>query len=342
MQASHSPVRHTGQVRSRRPARRRLRAGAVPALLAAVLALALTASCGGTDRSGRDPVAIATGGTQGVYYSYGVGLAEQIEDSGTAPQAVAVTTEGSLENIRLVASGQADFGFCAADAAADAATGRSGFAGDPQPIRAVARLYDDYIHLVVPAGSSLQQPSDLRGQRVGLGSAGSGTALIATRILYAAGLTPAVDVATSPLGLDESISALRSGAIDAFFWSGGLPTAGITDLASAMRLRLLSLTSVVDALRMVYGSTYRVARIPAGTYPGVEPTTALAVANYLITGAGTDEGVVADVTRLLQERRSAIAGRAPIAATFDLRSAIFTSPVPLHPGATRYYRSVKP
>lgn len=306
------------------------------------MALAAVVSCGSPDRSGRSPITIATGGTQGVYYSYGVGLGEQIEQSGTAPSATAITTEGSLENIRLIASGQADFGFCAADAAADAATGRSSFAGDPQPIRAVARLYDDYIHLVVPAGSSLQQPADLRGQRVAIGSAGSGTALIATRILYAAGLTPQVDVETSPIGLDEAIAALRSGGIDAFFWSGGLPTAGISDLAASTPLRLLSLTSVVDALRTVYGSTYRVARVPAGTYPGVEPVTALAVANYLITAAGTDDDVVEDVTRLLQQTRAGIAARAPIAAAFDLRSAIFTSPVQLHPGAKRYFRSVKP
>lgn len=316
-------------------------AAALASVLAAVLAIAL-AACGGPDRSARGAVVIATGGTQGVYYSYGVGVAEQIERTGAAPSATAVTTEGSLENIQLVASGRADFGFCAADAAADAATGRSSFAGDPQPIRAVARLYDDYVHVVVPAESPLQQPSDLRGQRVGIGGAGSGTALIATRILYAAGLVPGADVAIEPLGLDDSISALRRGDIDAFFWSGGLPTAGISDLAASTPLRLLSLTSVVDALRRIYGSTYRVARVPAGTYPGVEPVTALAVANYLITGADADEGLVAEVTQLLQERRDDIAARAPIAATFDLRSAIFTSPVELHPGATRYFRSVKP
>lgn len=333
-------MRHTGGMRgSGAHADTRRRVGAV--LLGLLVAVSL-AGCSGPDRSDRVSVTIATGGTQGVYYSYGVGLAEQIERSGTAPRASAITTEGSLANIRLVASGQAQFGFCAADAAADAATGRSNFAGDPQPIRAVARLYDDYIHLVVPAASLLQQPADLRGQRVAIGSAGSGTALIATRILYAAGLTPTVDVATSPLGLDDAISALRGGTIDAFFWSGGLPTAGISDLATTTPLRLLSLTSVVDALRTVYGSTYRVARVPAGTYPGVEPVTALALANYLITNVDADDGLVADVTRLLQDQRTAIATIAPIAATFDLRSAIFTSPVELHPGAIRYFRSVKP
>lgn len=333
-------MRHTEAMRGSggHTASRRRGAGALAGLLVA----AMLSGCGGSERSDRVPVTIATGGTQGVYYSYGVGLGEQIERSGTAPQASAITTEGSLANIRLVASRQADFGFCAADAAADAATGRSSFAGQPQPIRAVARLYDDYIHLVVPAASLLQQPADLRDQRVAIGSAGSGTALIATRILYAAGLTPAVDVRTSPLGLDDAISALRSGAIDAFFWSGGLPTAGISDLAATTPVRLLSLTSVVDSLRTVYGSTYRVARVPAGTYPGVEPVTALALANYLITYADADEGLVADVTRLLQDTRVEIAAIAPIAATFDLRSAIFTSPVELHPGATRYYRSVKP
>ena len=323
----------------RRCARWGLRSAA--GLLALVVAAGLT-GCGGPDRSDRAPVSIATGGTQGVYYSYGVGLAGQIESSGAAPQAAAVTTEGSLENIRLVAAGRADFGFCAADAAADAATGRSNFSGEPQPIRAVARLYDDYIHLVVPAASLLQEPADLRGHRVAIGSAGSGTALIANRILYAAGLTPAVDVVASPLGLQDAIGALRGGAIDAFFWSGGLPTAGISDLATTTPLRLLSLTSVVDALRTVYGSTYRVARVPAGTYPGVEPVTALAVANYLITNVDADDDLVADVTRLLQDRRAEIAETAPIAANFDLRSAIFTSPVALHPGATRYFRSVKP
>lgn len=335
-----APMRHTGGMRGSGwgvGSRWRIAATVLGLVLSAILA-----GCGGPSRSDRGPVTIVTGGAQGVYYSYGVGLAEQLELSGAAPHATAVTTEGSLENIRLVASGRADFGFCAADAAADAATGRSNFAGEPQPIRAVARLYDDYIHLVVPAASQLQQPVDLRGQRVAIGSAGSGTALIATRILYAAGLTPVVDVTTSPLGLQDAIAALRGGTIDAFFWSGGLPTAGISDLATTTPLRLLSLTSVVDALRTVYGSTYRVARVPAGTYPGVEPVTALALANYLITNTAADESLVAEVTELLQQQRAAISKRAPIAATFDLRSAIFTSPVELHPGATRYFRSVKP
>ncbi len=304
--------------------------------------VALLSACGRPDRDGRDPVVIATGGTQGVYYTYGTGLAEQITAAGVAPEAGAITSEGSVENIRLVAEGRAAFGFSAADAAADAATGRSGFAGDPQPIRAVARLYDDYIHVVAPAGSALEQAGDLRGRRVAIGSAGSGTALVATRILYAADLIPGVDVDAVPLGLADAIDALRAGSIDAFFWSGGLPTAGISALAAAVPLRLLSLTEVVQPLRAVYGSTYRVARIPAGTYPGVAPVTALAVANYLITAESADDDLVADVTRVLQERRSAIAATAPIAATFDLRSAIFTSPVPLHPGATRYYRSAKP
>jgi TRAP transporter TAXI family solute receptor len=321
--------------------RRRPRTRLAVALLTSLVLAAVACTPSHSFTAG--PVVIATGGTQGVYYSYGVGLAQQLEaEHQNGLTAKAISTEGSLANIAMVVSGAANFGFSAADAAADAATGRSAFAGHPQPIRAVARLYDDYVHLLVPASSAITQVGDLRGHRVAIGSNGSGTALIGMRVLHAAGMVPGVDVETLPLGLNDAIAALRQGSVDAFFWSGGLPTAGVTDLARIMPVRLLSLLSVVDALRMVYGSTYRLARVPASTYPGIEPVTALAVANYLITSVDTADDLVAAVTRLLHDNRLKIAKSAPIAANFDQRSAIFTAPVDLHPGSLRYYRSVKP
>src|SRR5690606_22138051 len=179
-----------------------------------------------------------------------------------------------------------------------------------------------------------------RGRNVSLGAVGSGTELIARRVLAAAGVS-ASEMKNAALGIDGSVEALRSGGIDAFFWSGGLPTPGVSELAGKLDIRLVELGSVVDGVRQVHGGAYRHGVVPEGMY-GLEADIAtMAVPNYLVVHADVSDELAYDVTRLLFEHRSKIAAEVPAAALLDRPRAIFTEPVELHEGALAYYRDTK-
>lgn len=197
-------------------------------LAAAVLFLG---GCGGdrsADRSadrtaGGGRLSIATGNTTGVYYVLGGGLAEQIGRNLPGYQATAEATGASVENIQRIVRGDSDIAFTLADSAADAVAGTGAFTA-PQPIRAIARLYDNHTQVVATTASGVRSVADLRGRRVSTGSPNSGTEVIALRLLRAAGLDPDKDVDRQSLGLPESVQAVKDGDLDALVWSGGLPT----------------------------------------------------------------------------------------------------------------------
>jgi TRAP transporter TAXI family solute receptor len=313
------------------------RAPLLGGLLAVVLAVAGCTSGGPAVAPGT--LDIATGSTQGVYYRYGTAFAGVVEAELPGIRTRVVSTEGSVENLQRVADSDRTVAFSAADAAGDAVTGRGAF-DRPLRVRALARVYDDYLHLVVPERSPIRAAADLRGHRVSVGQAGSGTEIIAERVLAALGLDPDTDLVPARLGIDASAEALRDGRIDAFFWSGGLPTSGIVSLAGHLRIRLVPLGDLAPALRR-YSRTYRAAAVPAGTYPRVASVLTVAVPNYLVTRADTDPALVYQLTRLLFRSRERVARQVSLAGVLDARAAIETSPVALHPGALRYYRDTK-
>ncbi|MCW2902906.1 MAG: transporter solute receptor, family [Streptosporangiaceae bacterium] len=283
------------------------------------------------------PLPIATGGADGVYYLYGRRLAYWIDRSLPEVRTSVDSTTGSVDNLRRLSAGRDGLGFVAADAAGATVSGAPGRV----PVRALARLYEDYIHLVVAGSSPVRSIGDLRGRRVSLGSSGSGVELVAGRVLAAAGLRPGRHLTQVPMGLEESAAGLRQGRVDAFFWSGGLPTAGMTRLARQTPIRLIPIGTLAPVIRERSGPYYRAATIPQGTYPGVEATLTLALANYLVAPASLDEELAYRVTEILIRQRDAIAAGVPSAELLDVRDAVQTDPIPLHPGALRYYRSIK-
>jgi TRAP transporter TAXI family solute receptor len=319
---------------ARRP---RLPGGVLAALLAVLLAV--PGCAGGPPAVPPGTIEIATGSTQGVYYRYGTAFAGVVDAELPGVRARVRGTEGSVENLRRVADGDSTLAFSAADAAADAVTGRGAFAR-PLPVRALARVYDDYVHLVVPADSAIRSAADLRGHRVSVGQAGSGTEIIAGRVLAAVGLDTARDLVPARLGIDASATALREGRLDAFFWSGGLPTAGIVSLAGQLRIRLVPLGDLTPALRR-YSRTYRAAAVPTGAYPGVTGVLTVAVPNYLVTRADAGDALVYELTRLLFRSRERVARQVSLAGVLDARAAIETSPVALHAASLRYYQDTK-
>jgi len=308
---------------------------------AATLALAALAGCGGEQEAGErggGDLSIATGGTGGVYAVYGGGLADTISRNLEGYRATAETTSASVDNMKLVARKDSDIAFTLADTAIDAVEGRESF-DEPLPIRALGAIYTNYTQVATVAGKDISTIEDLRGKRVSVGDPGSGTEVIALRVLEAAGLDPDKDIDRNQLGVDESVNALRDGSIDAFFWSGGLPTAAVTDLATTEDLRLVPTAKYTQALRDKYGEAYQEDSIPKGTYKGLPadvPT--VGVPNLLVVHEEMDEGLAHDLTELLFAQKERLVAVHPEAKNLDpQRAQDVVEPVQLHPGAERYY-----
>lgn len=317
------------------PARRAL-ASLTASIAVAAMALSLSACAPERPSWVQRPLLIAGGGVTGVYYDYGENLAAAITRDLDVDVHV-LETNGSVDNLRLIGEGGAQLGFAQSDAAADAVAGVGDFAR-PLPIRAAARLYDEYVHVVVRSDSGIQHVADLSGRTVSLGGPGSGVSVVARRVLEASDVRVG-DVDDVGLGLDASIAALIASRIDAFFWVGGLPTPGIEGLAARLPIRLLSLDAeVVERADAAHAGVYRSAEFPVGTYGSDEPTVAMTVPNYLVAGAGVPDSLVRDVLAELYAARPEIARQVPAAALLDHRLAIFTDPIPLHTGALEYYR----
>jgi TRAP transporter TAXI family solute receptor len=273
---------------------------------------------------------IATGGTAGEYFRLGRALAQVWQEQlRLATQPAVLPTNGSPANVTLLATGAAEVAVSQLDVAADRMAGSSS-------LRALAAVYNDALQIVVPADSPIRRVADLRSARVSLGPENSGVAYVAQRVLVVAGLAGAEDVRPLRLDLAGSVTALRAGDVDAFFWVGALPTTTVTDLALAMPLRLLDLESELDALRARY-PVYSPGTVLAGTYRIADPVVTLLVRNVLLVDAGLDTGLVEALTGALFADQQRLADATQAARTVDARSAILTQPVPLHDGALRWF-----
>jgi len=286
--------------------------------------------CGSTVENVK--ITMATGSEEGVYYALGRGLADIW--SGrlgiTKPQVVA--TAGSKDNVTRLINDQAQVGFSQADAL-------DGVPGSDK-LRALARMHDDYLQVIVRADLPITKFTQLSGLRVSIGGRESGVEIIARELLKSAAVTPqAVN-----LNLNDSAQAMREGRLDAFFWSGGLPTKAITDLTKGLGVRMLDLSDVLPKFRQekpVYGA----ATLPASTYnlqsDPVGPVITLVVRNFLLVNEKMSDDVAEALVRQLFEGQPELVKAHSAARTIEQRSAIETSPVPLHDGAMRYFREAK-
>jgi TRAP transporter TAXI family solute receptor len=308
----------------------------------AALLLSAVVSCAG----GATPtyLSIATGGTGGVYYPYGGGLAKLISEKIPGVQATAEVTGASVDNLKLLQQGRADLAFTLADTLAEAMKGGGPFAATgPVPAQTIAILYQNFTHVVAVADSGITSVRELRGRSVSVGSPGSGTELIASRVLDAAGLDAHRDIRRQALGVAESVNALKDGKLDAFFWSGGLPTPAVQDLSmtSGMRIRLLPNAEFAAGLSAQYGrGLYGEAMVPAGSYRGVnEPVPVITVGNLLVAPASMPEALAHDITKLLFDEQRSLIAIHPEARHLAPATGPGDSPAPFHPGAIRYYRA---
>jgi uncharacterized protein len=209
--------------------------------------------------------------------------------------------------------------------------------------RTIAVLYTNYTHLVVRQDSGIASVADLRGRVVSTGAPGSGTELIADRLLDAAGLDPRRDITRHALGATESTGALKDGKVDAFFWSGGLPTPAIQDLAATpgLTMALVPQADLLPALEAKYGpGLYRAVSLPANAYLGtVTDTAVIGVSNILVVAAALDDDLVEALTRALFDAKADLMAAHPEARHLVRPTGPDTAPVRFHVGALRYYQS---
>jgi len=314
-------------------------------LVATLLLAVLVAGCGKAD-TGPQPwhggrIFLATGNTTGVYYQLGGGYADVISRHLPGYEARAEPTGASVENVNRLGSGDMEIAFSLADTAADAVTGRGAFDGQPQPVRALARVYRNYTHLIVRADGRIGTFAELRGKRISTGSPKSGTDIIAGRLLTAAGIDPDRDIQRVNLSLPETVQQMRAGSLDAMFFSGGLPTPGVKDLLASApgAFRLLPLADLIEPLTARYGSVYTTANLPKEVYGTPTATPTITVSNVILVREDMPDQLAYDLTRVLFTYQSELIPVHPEAANFTRESAAGTDPIPLHPGAARYYRN---
>ncbi len=296
---------------------------------------------GGAALAQQTTIAIATGGTGGVYYPLGGGMANILTKYVPGYAATARVTGGSVDNLKLIGSKQSEVAMVMVDAALDALKGDDKFKGNPVEVRTLMVLYPNRMHVVSVEGRGVEKMSDLKGKRVSTGSPGSATEVMAFRVIEAAGLDKDKDMRRERLGVAESTNAIKDGKIDAYFWVGGLPTAAVTDLGASpgMKIKLIDHADVVEKMNAKYGGIYSAGVIPAKTYPGQDKDNAITVVqNILVANAKMPDKVAYDIVKTFIEKRDELVAVHGEAKAIALENQIQkNSPIPWHPGATKYF-----
>jgi TRAP transporter TAXI family solute receptor len=287
-------------------------------------------------------LSIATGGTGGVYYPLGGGLGNILAKAVPGMSATAEVTGGSVDNMRLIGTGKPYIAFTQADAAVDALRGEDKFKGKPIPVRAMIVVYPNRMHVVTVEGTGVNRIEDLKGKRVSTGAPGSATEVFAFRVIEAAGLHYDKDMKRERLGVSESVNAIKDKKIDAFFWVGGLPTAGVTDLAATpgVKIKLIDIAHLVPIMAKKHGNIYVADVIPKGTYPGQTTDNKQAsVQNLIVANENMNEQTVYNITKAVFEHQKELIATHQEAANIKLdNQKEANSPLPWHPGALRYYK----
>jgi len=301
-------------------------------------ALALT---GAAQAQEKYSLSIATGGTGGVYYPLGGGMANILSKYVPGLQATAEVTGGSVDNLKLIATGKPYIAFSMADAGQDAYRGEDKFKGTKVPLRTLMVLYPNRMHVVTIDGIGITRMADLRGKRVSTGSPGSATEVMGFRVIEAAGLDKDRDMKRERLGVAESVNALKDRKIDAFFWVGGLPTAAVTDLANTpgIKIKLIDHAETVAAMNKKYGPLYIEDVIPKATYRGMDADNRQAtVWNILVSHENLNNQTAYNIVKTIFDKREDMIAVHKEAENFKLENQkAAASPIPFHPGAVKYF-----
>jgi len=322
-------------------------------LAVGVAASVLLTACGGGDSEGaaggggggealeerNEQLTFATGGTGGVYYPYGGGIANAISSELPGVVVTVQETNAAVDNIKLLDTGQAQMAWALGDVASDAVKGENDFT-EPVDICSLGNLYNNFVHLYTTAETGIKTIEDLKGRRVSLGSVASATELTAERILQAAGLDPQADIEREQLGAAETVAGIQDGTVDAGVWSGGLPTGAIVDLASTDDLVLIPTGAYAEQMAEEYGEYYFEGEIPANTYEGQEEAvTSVVSPNLLVVRSDMDESLQEDLTRAIYVNKEQLITVHPAAEELDPRNASVDF-IETCPGAQAYFNSL--
>ena len=288
----------------------------------------------------QEQLSIATGGTGGVYFPMGGGLAEIINGKIDGYSATAEVTGASVENMGLVATGDADLAIALADTVQQGYTGTGRFEGNALPmVRGLASLYANMIQIVALEGSGITTLEDLRGKRVSVGAPGSGTEVNAAAILNANCMTYD-DIEEQRLNFNETADALANGDIDAGFWSVGAPTSSILNLATTNSIVMIELSDAEIAAARAADPIFAQTTLDAGIYDGVGATTVLGVPNVLVVSSEMSDDLAYAITSAMFENIEDLRAVHPAANQTTVEFTLAATPIPLHPGAIRYFEEI--
>ncbi len=298
-------------------------------------------TAGGTPNFAGRTLNLVTGPTGGVYIVYGAGIANVLSQKlGVA--ANSQVTPASVDNMKLIRDGKADLALTLSDTAFDAVNGKGVFA-PPEPkvdAKAIAVMYTNYTQIVAKDGIGINSVADMKGKRVSVGAAGSGTEIIANRVLEAYGMSPA-DLQVQKLAAQASADALRDGKIDGFFWSGGLPTSAVLDLTSAAtgaKIKLLDHKDILSKMQEKYPGVYYAARISKDVYKLDKDIDVTGVANLLVVPSSMDKAFVKAILTAMFDAKSDLEKIHAEAKNLRLETASTGSPVPFHDGAIEFFK----
>jgi TRAP transporter TAXI family solute receptor len=287
-------------------------------------------------------ISIATGGTGGVYYPMGGGLAAVLSSKVPGMSATAEVTGGSVDNLNLIGTGKPYIGFSMADAAKDAQVGEGKFAGKKVDLRTLLILYPNLMHVATVESTGIKSMKDLKGKRISTGAPGSATEVMAFRLLEAAGIDKDKDVKRERLSVAESVNAVKDRKIDAFFWVGGLPTAAVTDLANSpgMKIVMIDTTEEVPAMNKKYGNLYFPTVIPKATYSGMaKDNKVAAVANILVVNANMSNEEAYKIVKAVFDNKLDLVRTHQEYVNVSLENQKAKStPIDFHPGALKYFK----
>lgn len=284
---------------------------------------------------------VLTGGQSGVYYPLGVALSQIYAKAIPNAKATAQVTKASAENLNLLQAGRGELAFTLADALSDAYKGNAeaGFNTPLTKLRGLSATYNNYIQIVASADSGIKTLADLKGKRVSVGAAKSGTELNARAIFKAAGIDYKDLAKVEYLPFGESVELIKNRQLDATLQSAGLGVASIRDLASSQQIVVVPVPA--DVVAKVGDAAYQPATIPANTYTGQTadiPTAA--IPNFLVTHSGVSDDLAYQMTKSLYDNLDTLHAAHNAAKAIKRENAVKGMPVPLHPGAQRYYREV--
>ncbi len=285
-------------------------------------------------------ISISTGGTGGVWYPIGGAMAAVLSKQLPNTAATAEVTGGSVDNLKLIGSKRSDIGFTMVDAGFEAVNGAGKFQGSKVGAKTLAAVQPLVMHIVTLDGSSVKTVADLKGKRVSTGSPGSGSEVMALRILQAAGIDPAKDVTRERLSVAEAANALRDRKIDAFMHAAGMPIPSVTDIASSpgLKIRLIDHSDVLEKMKAQHGPIYSAGKIPAKTYANQDrDVNTVNVWGILVVNESMPDAQAYNIVKTLFANQADLVRAHREAANMTLANQVGTSPIPFHPGAAKFF-----